>query len=228
MDPGQHALVAAGHAGDAGEDLGVDRVHADGNAVQAGGGERRGQRLQQMAIGGEGDVERMACLTGGQVGPVGVVGGAHLGERGNHLHQAGAQEGFAAGEADFLDAEGDEDPHHAEVVGDGALGVLRAFVAGAAVDALVVAAVGDGDAEVGDRTAEGVAQARPGCHRSRVCRRRGVVQLARGGVSKERRWEQGSDLRSSDSDWMSRYRTRNRAGANSMLLKLPRTGLNSV
>ena len=89
-----------------------------------------------------------------------MVGGAQLGELGDHLHQAGAQQRFAAGEADLLDAERDQDPHHAQVVGDGQLGILRAFVAGAAVDALVVAAVGDGDAQVGDGPAEGVAQAR--------------------------------------------------------------------
>ena len=38
------------------------------------------------------------------------------------------------------------------------LRVLRTFVAGAAVDALVVAAVGDGDAQVGDGPSEPVAQ----------------------------------------------------------------------
>ena len=88
-----------------------------------------------------------------------MEGGAEPGEFGDHLDQAGAEQGFAAGEANFFDAERDHEADHADVVGDGEFGVLRAFVAGAAVDALVVAAVGDGDAEVGDGAAEGVAQA---------------------------------------------------------------------
>ena len=71
MDAGQHALVAARHAGDAGEGLGVDRVHADGDAVEAGGGQRRGERFQQMAVGGERDVERVAGFAGGEGVPSG-------------------------------------------------------------------------------------------------------------------------------------------------------------
>ena len=66
-DAGEHALVAARHAGDAGEDLGVDRVHADGDAVQAGSLQRLGERLQQMAVGGQRDVERVAGLAGREV-----------------------------------------------------------------------------------------------------------------------------------------------------------------
>jgi hypothetical protein len=90
----------------------------------------------------------------------------HLRQLGDHLDQAGAQQRFA-GEAHHFDAERDQDAHHAQIVGDGKLGVGGGIVAGAAVDAAVVAAVGDGDAEVGNGAVAGIAQARagglPGC-----------------------------------------------------------------
>jgi hypothetical protein len=74
---------------------------------------------------------------------------------------------IGSGEAHHFDAERDQDAHHAQIVGDGKLGVGGGIVAGAAVDAAVVAAVGDGDAEVGNGAVAGIAQARagglPGC-----------------------------------------------------------------
>ena len=121
-----------------------------------------------MAVGGEGNVERTAWFAGAEAGAVGCEGGAHARQLGDHLDQAGAQQRFAAGEAHLLDAKRDEDPDHAQIVGDGKLGERRAFDARAAVYAAVVAAVGDGDAEVGDGPPEGVAQARGGGLRSCV------------------------------------------------------------
>ena len=162
VDTGQNALEAARYAGDAREGLGIDGVHADGDAIESGAGERRGERFQQMAVGGEGDVERPAGFTRIETRAVGCIGGAHLRQFGDHLDQAGAQQGFAAGEAHLLDAERDQDAHHSQILGDGKLGIGCGFVAGAAVDALVVAAVCDGDAEVGDGPPEGVAQAQAG------------------------------------------------------------------
>ncbi len=76
----------------------------------------------------------------------------------DHLDEAAAKEGFAAGEANLFDAEIDKGADHAEVVVDAQLGEVGALVAGAAVDAAVVAAIGDGDAEVGDGAAELVAE----------------------------------------------------------------------
>ena len=60
--------------------------------------------------------------------------------------------------ADLFDAERDEDPDHAEVVFDGKFGELGALVAGPTVEAPVVAAVGDGDAEIGDEATELIVQ----------------------------------------------------------------------
>ena len=53
----KHALETAGHPRDAGKGLGVDGVHADGDAGQAGGAERNGDVLQQVTVGGERNVE---------------------------------------------------------------------------------------------------------------------------------------------------------------------------
>jgi hypothetical protein len=192
---GEDALVAAGDAGDEGEGVGVDCIHADGDAGETCAGERCGERFEQMAVGGEGDVERAAGVVCGGGGAAGVEGGAELGELGDHVDQAGAEEGFAAGEADFFDAERDHEADHADVVGDGEFGVVRALIAGAAVDALVVAAVGDGDAEIGDSAVEGVAEAGLRCF-ARVLGRVRCEGDLRGGLRVERRWMQGSDMAS--------------------------------
>src|SRR6185437_399696 len=77
----------------------------------------------------------------------------------NERGEIAAQQRLAAGEADFFDAERDEDADDAQVVGERQFAVLRAVIAGAAVDAAVVAAIGDGDAQVGDGAAVAVGQA---------------------------------------------------------------------
>ncbi|HEV2646507.1 MAG TPA: hypothetical protein VGU46_09105 [Acidobacteriaceae bacterium] len=79
-----------------------------------------------------------------------------------------------------------------DVVGDGKFGVGGGFFAGAAIEALVVAAVGDGDAEVGDGAAEAVAQARLCGFGGAQRQVRGREKLGGGGLV-ERRWKQGSD-----------------------------------
>ena len=85
-----------------------------------------------------------------------------LREFGDHPDQTIAQEGLATGEANFFDTQGDEHAHHAEVVCNGQFGILRALCAGAAVDAFVVAAIGDRDAQVCNGAAMLVRQARCG------------------------------------------------------------------
>ena len=90
------------------------------------------------------------------------------GDFANERGQVPAKERFAAGEADLFDTEGDEDADDAQVVGQGQFAVLGAVVAGAAVDAAVVAAVRHGDAQVSDGAAVAVGQAsgsdkRSGC-----------------------------------------------------------------
>ncbi len=134
----EHALVGVGHARDAGEALGIDRIHRDGHTGEAGIGERLRHLGQQMSVGGEGDVERLAFerLHGRQL--------AH------HIDQALAQERLAAGQADLGDAQADEHARHAQVVGDRHLRKLRPVAARAAVDAFVVAAIGDGDPQIAD------------------------------------------------------------------------------
>ena len=62
-------VIAAGHARDASEAVGVDGVHADGYAVQARVFQRLGQVGEQVAVGGQGDVERFAS-SGAEPGKV--------------------------------------------------------------------------------------------------------------------------------------------------------------
>jgi outer membrane lipoprotein SlyB len=108
-----------------------------------------------------------------------------------------------------------------DVVGDGEFGVLGALVAGAAVDALVVAAVGDGDAQIGDGAAEGVAQTRAG-----DCRR--TLFQQRDGGSIERRWEQGNDNGFSNNELDDSREFQEANGSRLVAAFLTRTALNSV
>jgi len=100
-----------------------------------------------VAIGGDGDIERFAGDS------------AQAGELLDQFDKAVAEEGFAPGEADLLNAEADEEFDKAEVFVDGELRVLSAVFAGTTVDALVVAAVGDGDTEIVDDPAVAVGEA---------------------------------------------------------------------
>src|SRR5579864_585495 len=77
---------------------------------------------------------------------------AQLSEIADKIHQTITQQRLAAGEPDFLDAGLNEDPHQAQVVSKRQFRILRAFITGAAVDALVIAAVRDADAQVSDKT----------------------------------------------------------------------------
>ena len=72
--------------------------------------------------------------------------------------QPAAQQRFAAGEADLGDPQVDEKPDDAQIFVDGEVGVLGAVLAGAAVDALVIAAVGDGDAQIVNHPAVAVGE----------------------------------------------------------------------
>src|SRR5579864_1349275 len=92
-----------------------------------------------MAVGGNCQIKFLA------------VERAQLSQITNKIHQAVAQQRLAAGEPDFLDAGLNEDPHQAQVVSKRQFRILRAFIAGAAIDALVIAAVRDADAQVSDK-----------------------------------------------------------------------------
>jgi len=63
-----------GHARNAGEQVGLDGVKADGDAMQAGVLERPRQIRQQVAVGCESKVGRRS------------VGGAKLGQVANEVH----------------------------------------------------------------------------------------------------------------------------------------------
>ena len=73
-----------------------------------------------------------------------------------------AQQRLASGQAYLLNPQADENPDQAQVILHSQLGKLGALGAGAAVHALVVAAVGDGDAQIGDGASEFVSKANRG------------------------------------------------------------------
>jgi hypothetical protein len=115
--------------------------------MEAGSPKRGSKRLEEVAVGGEGKIERLP------------VNGAKAGEFTDEIDEAAAQERLAAGEADLGDAEGDEKADEAEVLLNAKLGILRANFPSAAVDTLIVAAVGDGDAQVVNHPAMAISEA---------------------------------------------------------------------
>ena len=102
-----------------------------------------------MAVGGQRDVEGLAAV---------LVWRAELREVANEIHYAFAQKRLAAGEAYLGDAHPNQHARHAQIVGERQVAIERALIAGAAIDTLVVAAVGDGDPQVGDGAAEFVSK----------------------------------------------------------------------
>ena len=86
------------------------------------------------------------------------VGGAQLGQLADEIDHALAQQRLAAGDADFLDSKSDQHARHAQIVGEWQIAIERALVPGAAVNTLVVAAVGDRDPQIGDGAAEFVGE----------------------------------------------------------------------
>ena len=61
---GEHVIVSAGHAGNAGEAVGIDGVHGNGDASEAGGFQGLREIGQQVAVGSEGNVEWLIIRIG--------------------------------------------------------------------------------------------------------------------------------------------------------------------
>ena len=146
----ENVVVSVGHARDAGEAVRVDGVHRDGDAGQAGIFQRLRHIGQQVAVGGERDVERLAA-------PCCAACESSRTKSTTPL----AQQRLAACETNLRDAHANEHARHAQVVGEGQISVQRAFIARPAIDTLVVAAVGDGDPQIGDGAAEFVVKKQP-------------------------------------------------------------------
>jgi hypothetical protein len=106
---------------------------------------------QKMSVGGDGDVQRFTRRIG-----------AELGKTFYQTNDVLAQQWLAAGQPYLLNAQADENPDDAEIILHCQLGKLGALGSGAAINALVVAAVGDGDTKVGNAAAEFVPQANCG------------------------------------------------------------------
>src|SRR5436190_7728372 len=59
---GEHVVVTSGHARDSREAVGIDGVHADGNAVESGIFEGLRHVGKEMSVGGDGDVELVVSV----------------------------------------------------------------------------------------------------------------------------------------------------------------------
>ena len=126
--------------GDALEFLGIERIKADIDAAQASGDEPVAPFGQQVAVGGHGEV----------LDAEGV-------ETSDKVLNAIANERLATGDAYFADAEAEKDRGKPVEFWPGENFVVIAIVfrvGRAAINAPEVAAIRDGDAQVGDLAAE--------------------------------------------------------------------------
>jgi hypothetical protein len=142
----QHLVISVGHARDASKAIGIDRIHANGDAIQASILERQRQLREQVTVGGHRKIE------------VFTVEGTQLCQLADEINHAAAQQGLSPGEADFLDPERRRDASYAQIDGKRQVAIEGAFVARATVDTLVVATIRNRDAEIGDGAAEFVSE----------------------------------------------------------------------
>ena len=89
-----------------------------------------------MAVGGKREVQRFA------------VGGAQRCQFSNEFYKPALQQRLAACQTHLAYTQVDKQLDQAEVLINSQLGILRPHFAGSAIDAFVIAAVGDGDAEI--------------------------------------------------------------------------------
>src|SRR5882724_4062932 len=118
----------------------VERIEADVDATETGGDEPVAAFGEEVAVGGHGEVFDAEGM-----------------KRGAVIVDAVADEWLTAGDANFANAEMQEDASEAVELGPGEDFIVVAIVfrvGGAAVDAAEIAAVRDGDAQVGDLPAE--------------------------------------------------------------------------
>ena len=144
-DAGEDAVHLGAHAVHGGEDLGVEGVEADRDAVQVGEGEGFGVMGEEDAVGGDGEI--LDALDGGEEADQIVDSPTQEGFSAGQAHLAEAQRGEGLDEVgDLLEAQnfvlGEE-----SVVGSEDLG-------GHAIPAAKVAAIGDGDPQIAQWSAE--------------------------------------------------------------------------
>jgi hypothetical protein len=175
---------AAQHVGDrevgvvhAPEDPVVDRVEADRDAAEPGRLQGRRLAREDRAVGRQREVETLA------------VGARELGQHRDQPLEVAAQERLAAGEADLLDAVGDEQARDANDLLEGEQRRVRQEAVVAiedflrhAVAAAEVAAVGDRDAQVAQRPMQAVEELAAGRDEPRrnARRARGVAVVGDG------------------------------------------------
>src|SRR5882672_8835100 len=104
-----------------------------------------------MAVGGDCQIEFF------------TVERAQGGQFADKTHQAIAQQRLTAGKPDFLDTRADENPDQTQIISKRQLRILRALIARAAIDALVIAAVRDADPQIGDEAPVFVLKPGHGC-----------------------------------------------------------------
>jgi hypothetical protein len=139
-------VESARHTGYTGEAIGVNGVHANGDAVKAGILERLSHVGEEMAVRGDGNIERLARRS------------AEHSEIANVVNNASAQQGLTAGETNLCDSHSHQNARHAQIIGKRQFPIKRAFISSPAINAFVITAVGDGNPQVGYGAAEFVGE----------------------------------------------------------------------
>src|SRR5581483_11574220 len=115
-----------------------------------------------MPVGGKRDIQRTRGADGHLFSPVvKALGWGGLSPRwlkfrqlAHKFHNAVAKQRLAAGQANLCNAHADEHPRHPQVIRKGQIAIERTLVPCPAVDTLIVAAIGDGNPQVGDGASE--------------------------------------------------------------------------
>ena len=131
----------------------IHGVHAHCDPVEPRRFERDGERFQQMAVSGQSKVERIACRR------------TQARQFLNQLNNPAPQERLAASQSHLGDPQADKKPNQPQIFFAGQFRILCSDFARAAIHAFVVAAVGDGDAQIVDHAPMAVGQRRVRGHR---------------------------------------------------------------
>jgi len=124
------------------EPVRINRIHADRNAIEARIFKRLRQVREQVTIGSDRDIERCGRRS------------IELAQFPHEIHDTFAQKRFPARNPNLRDAKRDQDARHPQVVFKWEIAIERALIPRPAVDALIVAPVSDGNAQVSDGASE--------------------------------------------------------------------------
>ena len=174
----------------------IHRIHAHGDPGESGILERAGKAGQQMAVGRDREIQRVALTFPGVRST--AKPGTESRQVRHHARQDSCAEAVHRRSGAPFRCPGQRTPDHAQVFFDRQLGELRAVGAGAAVDATVVAAIRHRDAQIGNSASEFIPKTRRRAGAERALRLPGPPKGANGISQNSRHFFESQDRGSGD------------------------------